>query len=62
MKFNENQRKNEDRAHKGTKCYDFEEKTTKVRPGVAPNVHLYDLLDVLDLVDELHLCHPHAVL
>ena len=25
-------------------------------------VHLYDLLDVLDLVDELHLCHPHVVL
>ena len=21
-------------------------------------VHLYDLLDVLDLVHELHLCHP----
>ena len=26
------------------------------------DVHLYDLLDVLDLVDELHLCHPHVVL
>ena len=25
-------------------------------------VHLYDLLDVLDLVDELHLGHPHVVL
>ena len=25
-------------------------------------VHLYDLLDVLDLVDELHLCHPPDVL
>ena len=25
-------------------------------------VHLYDLLGVLDLVDELHLCHPHVVL
>ena len=25
-------------------------------------VPLYDLLDVLDLVDELHLCHPHVVL
>ena len=25
-------------------------------------VHLYDLLDVLDLVDELHLCHPLVVL
>ena len=26
------------------------------------DVHLYDLLDVLDLVDEHHLCHPHVVL
>ena len=26
------------------------------------NIHLYDLLDVLDLVDELHLCHPLVVL
>ena len=25
--------------------------------GVFLNIHLYDLLDVLDLVDELHLCH-----
>ena len=25
-------------------------------------VRLYDLLDVLDLVDELHLCHPLVVL
>ena len=25
-------------------------------------VHLYDLLDALDLVDELHLCHPLVVL
>ena len=32
MKINEN----EDCAHKGTKCDDFEEKTTKVRHGVAP--------------------------
>ena len=24
--------------------------------------HICDLLDVLDLVDELHLCHPHVVL
>ena len=28
-------RKNEDCAHKGTKCDDFEEKTPKVRPGVC---------------------------
>ena len=26
------------------------------------NIHLYDLLDVLDLVDELHLCHARVVL
>ena len=25
-------------------------------------VHLCDLLDVLDLVDEFHLCHPLVVL
>ena len=30
--------------------------------GVFLNIHLYDLLDVLDLVDELHLCHPLVVL
>ena len=24
--------------------------------------HLYDLLDVLDLGRELHVCHPHDVL
>ena len=27
-----------------------------------PCIHLYDLLDVLDLVHELHLCHPPDVL
>ena len=26
------------------------------------NIHIYDLLDVLDLVDELHLCHPFVAL
>ena len=26
------------------------------------NINLHDLLDVLDLVDELHLCHPLVVL
>ena len=25
-------------------------------------IHLYDLLDVQDLVDEIHLCHPLVVL
>ena len=29
-------KQNEERAHKGTKCHDFEEKSPKVRPGVAP--------------------------
>ena len=26
------------------------------------SIHLYDLLDVLDLVHELHLCHPIVIL
>ena len=26
--------------------------------GNGPPTHFYDLLDVLDLVDELHLCDP----
>ena len=30
--------------------------------SVFLNIHLYDLLDVLDLIDELHLCHPLVVL
>ena len=30
--------------------------------GHGSPTHLYDLLDVLDLVDELHLCHPPDVL
>ena len=29
---------------------------------ISLNIHLYDLLDVLDVVDELHLCHPLVVL
>ena len=44
-------------------------RSLQVRSKVAPRslqcrwkYHLYDLIDVLDLVDELHLCHPLVVL
>ena len=55
------------------KTTDVDPKTTDVDPKTTDfdtkndqcrflNIHLYDLLDVLDLVDELHLCHPLVVL
>ena len=43
-------------------CCFFEPWLVHLFATIFLNIHLYDLLDVLDLVDELHLCHPLVVL